>query len=41
MHLVIVDSRLRIRGIVHLHDLLGREEFRIHEICKRPPGTDR
>ena len=29
-HLAIVDGRGEIRGIVHLHDLLGREEFRIN-----------
>jgi arabinose-5-phosphate isomerase len=29
-HLVIVDRHHRVRGLVHLHDLLGREEFRIH-----------
>ena len=29
-HLVIVDTDSRIRGVVHLHDLLGREEFRLN-----------
>ncbi len=29
-HLAIVDKDLKIKGIVHLHDLLGREEFRIN-----------
>ena len=29
-HLAIVDSSNRIKGVVHLHDLLGREEFRIN-----------
>ena len=29
-HLVAVDSLSRIRGLVHLHDLLGREEFRLN-----------
>ena len=29
-HLAIVDRSNRIKGVVHLHDLLGREEFRIN-----------
>lgn len=29
-HLVIVDGKIRVTGIVHLHDLLGREEFRLN-----------
>ncbi|MCP4669519.1 MAG: KpsF/GutQ family sugar-phosphate isomerase [Deltaproteobacteria bacterium] len=29
-HLVIVDRQNRVKGVVHLHDLLGREEFRIN-----------
>jgi arabinose-5-phosphate isomerase len=29
-HLVITDRQNRLNGIVHLHDLLGREEFRIN-----------
>ena len=29
-HLAIVDKHLRIKGIIHLHDLLGRQEFRIN-----------
>ncbi len=29
-HLVIVDEKMQITGIVHLHDLLGREEFRLN-----------
>jgi len=29
-HLVVVDKSRRIKGIVHLHDLLGREEFRLN-----------
>ena len=29
-HLAIVDKHLRIKGIIHLHDLLGRKEFRIN-----------
>jgi len=29
-HLVILDRQKRVNGIVHLHDLLGREEFRLN-----------
>ena len=29
-HLVIVDRQNRVKGVVHLHDLLGREEFRLN-----------
>ena len=29
-HLVVVDRINRVKGIAHLHDLLGREEFRIN-----------
>ena len=29
-HLAIVDRQNRVKGIVHLHDLLGREEFRVN-----------
>jgi arabinose-5-phosphate isomerase len=29
-HLVIMDRQKRVTGIVHLHDLFGREEFRIN-----------
>jgi len=28
-HLVILDRQKRVKGVVHLHDLLGREEFRL------------
>jgi len=30
MHLAVVDEHRRIQGIVHLHDVLGREGFRIN-----------
>ena len=40
-HLVIVDVDSRIRGVVHLHDLLGREEFRINGGLRSPKGTHR
>ena len=29
-HLAVVDEHTRVKGIVHLHDLLGREGFRIN-----------
>lgn len=29
--LCIVDRQKRVKGVVHLHDLLGREEFRLNE----------
>ncbi len=38
-HLVVVDGRNRLRGLVHLHDLLGRESFRINGGL-RPPAAN-
>jgi arabinose-5-phosphate isomerase len=29
-HLAIVDEHKKVKGIVHLHDLLGRENFRLN-----------
>jgi arabinose-5-phosphate isomerase len=29
-HLVILDRERRLKGVIHLHDLLGREEFRLN-----------
>jgi arabinose-5-phosphate isomerase len=29
-HLVILDRDQKVKGVVHLHDLLGREEFRLN-----------
>ncbi len=29
-HLVILDDMGRVKGIIHLHDILGREEFKIN-----------
>ncbi|HBF42958.1 MAG TPA: KpsF/GutQ family sugar-phosphate isomerase, partial [Desulfobacteraceae bacterium] len=29
-HLVIADKHNRVKGILHLHDILGREEFRVN-----------
>jgi arabinose-5-phosphate isomerase len=37
--LVIVDTHRRVKGVVHLHDLLGREEFRVNGGLKNGPGT--
>ncbi len=37
--LAILDNRKRIRGVVHLHDLLGREDFRLNggfNVSQRP-----
>lgn len=31
-HLAIVDRDKRVKGVVHLHDLLGREDFRLNGI---------
>lgn len=30
MHLVVVDEMYKVVGLLHLHDLLGREEFRLN-----------
>jgi arabinose-5-phosphate isomerase len=40
-HLVIVDRSHCVKGLVHLHDLLGREEFRVNGGFNRTPGTHR
>lgn len=40
-HLVIVDRRHRVKGLVHLHDLLGREDFRFDEHSTRTPRSHR
>jgi arabinose-5-phosphate isomerase len=34
-HLVIVDARNRVKGLVHLHDLLGRKDFRVNGSAER------
>lgn len=39
-HLCIVDRKKRVKGILHLHDLLGREEFRLNGNCKITTGAD-
>jgi len=40
-HLAIVDNSRRIIGIAHLHDILGREEFRLNGGFRRPSRIDR
>ena len=40
-HLCIVDAHHRVKGLVHLHDLLGREEFRINGTAKFTEGSHR
>ncbi|MFP3927832.1 MAG: SIS domain-containing protein [Desulfobacteraceae bacterium] len=39
-HLAIVDKQSRVKGMVHLHDLLGREEFRVNGGIDVTPGPD-
>jgi arabinose-5-phosphate isomerase len=38
-HLVVLDRYRKVKGIVHLHDLLGREEFRFHAGNQRTAGS--
>ncbi len=40
-HLAIVDRQNRVKGLVHLHDLLGREEFRVNGSFNPTPGAHR
>lgn len=40
-HLIIVDQQRKVKGIVHLHDLLGREEFSLNGNSHSPTGTYR
>jgi len=39
-HLCIVDRQRRVKGVVHLHDLLGREEFRLNGGFGDSKGTN-
>ncbi len=39
-HLAILDKKRRVKGVVHLHDLLGREEFRINGGIQVTPRPD-
>ncbi|MEW6668042.1 MAG: KpsF/GutQ family sugar-phosphate isomerase [Thermodesulfobacteriota bacterium] len=38
-HLCIVDKQQIVKGIVHLHDLLGREDFRLNGSFNPTPGA--
>ncbi|UCF57153.1 MAG: KpsF/GutQ family sugar-phosphate isomerase [Deltaproteobacteria bacterium] len=40
-HLIILDREKRVKGVVHLHDLLGREEFRLNGGFTLSTGTHR
>jgi arabinose-5-phosphate isomerase len=40
-HLVILDRERHVKGIVHLHDLLGREEFRLNGVYEPTARSDR
>ena len=40
-HLVVVDVKDRVKGIVHLHDLLGKKEFSLNGGINRTSGTHR
>ncbi len=40
-HLVILGERGQVKGITHLHDLLGREEFRTNGSLNRTAGSHR
>ena len=40
-HLVIVDRHNKVKGVVHLHDLLGRKDFKINAGLSPTAGADR
>jgi arabinose-5-phosphate isomerase len=40
-HLVILDRQRKVQGVVHLHDLLGREDFRLNGPTKLTTGPNR
>jgi arabinose-5-phosphate isomerase len=40
-HLCVVDRENRVKGLVHLHDLFGREEFRLNGHPAPTEGVDR
>jgi arabinose-5-phosphate isomerase len=40
-HLVILDRDKKVKGVVHLHDLLGREEFKLNGGSVFSTGTHR
>ncbi len=37
-HLIIVNREKKVKGVVHLHDLLGKEEFRLNGIFNPSKG---
>lgn len=37
--LIITDRNNRVQGVIHLHDILGREEFRVNGISKSTKRT--
>jgi arabinose-5-phosphate isomerase len=39
-HLVVIDPHKKLKGLAHLHDLLGREEFRLNGGFRVTSGTD-
>ena len=39
-HLIVLDREKRVKGVVHLHDLLGREEFRLNGTFTPTKRTD-
>ncbi len=39
-HLVILNRRRKVQGVVHLHDLLGREDFRLNGASKLATRPD-
>jgi len=39
-HLIILDREKIVKGVLHLHDLFGREEFRLNGILKPAKGVD-
>jgi arabinose-5-phosphate isomerase len=40
-HLAILDRKGKVKGIVHLHDILGREAFRLNGGFQLTPGAHR
>ena len=40
-HLVILDRQRKVQGVVHLHDLLGREDFRLNGATELATGPNR
>ncbi len=40
-HLIIVDGHQKVKGMVHLHDLLGREGFKVNGKLQSAKGANR